>query len=298
MRISRRGPSLIVHAPAKLNLFLNVLGRRQDGFHDLETLIVSTRWFDTLSFQPCSSPAVELICQCCLNSTASVPIDGSNLILQAARLLQDHTGLSRGARIRLTKRIPLQAGLGGGSSNAAAALIGLDHLWQLDLRRTELHHLGARLGSDVNFFLDSVSASACRGRGEQTEPVTLPSPLHFVTVKPQSGLSTRDVFRGWSSHSPGEPCRLEEFLAVFRRDPFAAVSNMMFNGLEIPARRLNPEIDHVISELAQLNVPGVGMTGSGSTCFAVCRTHRQAQVVAARVRARQLGQTCVVSTGV
>src|SRR5204862_191711 len=131
------------------NLHLSVLGRRPDGYHELETVMASIGLYDTLSFEP-QDGRTELICE----GADGLAADESNLVLRAARLICSESQIDRGARIRLTKRIPMQAGLGGGSSNAAAALVGLNHLWDLGLSSDELHRLAAQLGSDVNFFID------------------------------------------------------------------------------------------------------------------------------------------------
>ena len=167
MRLCFQGPSLVVHTPAKLNLFLEVLGRRPDGYHELETVIVSIGLYDTLLFTEEASQRTRLRCRLALAQPLAVQQRTSlagedNLVLRAAALLREQTGCRRGARIELIKRIPLQAGLGGGSSDAAATLVGLNRFWNLQLTAGQLHDLAAQLGSDVNFFLDSPQAALCK----------------------------------------------------------------------------------------------------------------------------------------
>ncbi|MFN0056654.1 MAG: 4-(cytidine 5'-diphospho)-2-C-methyl-D-erythritol kinase, partial [Planctomycetales bacterium] len=164
--------AVTVAAPAKLNLFLKVLGKREDGYHELETLMVSVGLYDTLQLKADPSGKIELACHDAGTLPPGAlprelpPADGTNLVVRAAQLLRQVTGTQQGARLELIKRIPMAAGLAGGSSDAAAALIGLNRLWRLDLTGRELHELAAQLGSDVPFFLCPTPAAICRGRGE------------------------------------------------------------------------------------------------------------------------------------
>src|SRR5258708_27285240 len=214
-----RTTQVTVFAPTKLNLFLKVRKNRADGYHELETLMLSVGLYDTLVLTddspddfPDDSPGATL-------DDATVASQGQlhltcydggpngahrrewpgagpdNRVLRAAQLLRDTTGTTRGARIELVKRIPLAAGLAGGSSDAAATLWGLNRLWGLGLSVAQLMDLGARLGSDIPFFLCSTSAAICRGRGEVVEPLPLRARFWFVIARPQSGLSTADVYR-------------------------------------------------------------------------------------------------------
>src|SRR5580765_8949946 len=164
-----------VFAPAKLNLILKVLGKRADGYHELETLMVSVDLYDTLTFRDDPTGNLSLTCRDGGPRLARSPprempgVGQDNLAIRAARLLQETTRTSHGARIELMKRIPLAAGLAGGSSDAAATLSGLNRLWNLGLTAVELMQLASRLGSDIPFFLCSAWAAICRGRGEIVE---------------------------------------------------------------------------------------------------------------------------------
>src|SRR5438445_1631133 len=193
--------NVTVFAPAKLNLFLKVLGKRDDGYHELETLMVSVGLYDALSLTDDPDGPLALSCRdggprARRDSSREMPPAGAdNLVLRAAELLRAAAGTARGAQIVLIKRIPLAAGLAGGSSDAAAALVGLNRLWRLGLSRGDLAALAARLGSDVPFFLCSTPAAICRGRGDVVEPLHLAARLWFVVARPHSGLSTADVYR-------------------------------------------------------------------------------------------------------
>src|SRR5947209_6051624 len=173
MLITRYVNDVVVWAPAKVNLYLEVLAKRPDGYHELETLLVAVSLFDTLVFRDLPSPELRLRC-----NVRSLSTGPDNLIVRAARLLQQHARCARGADVRLVKRIPLAAGLAGGSTDAAATLAGLNRLWRLGLTQAELALLGAELGSDVAFFF-ATPAAWCTGRGEQVDPVTLGRPLRF-----------------------------------------------------------------------------------------------------------------------
>src|SRR5437763_1060743 len=171
MLSERHADGVVVWAPAKVNLYLEVLAKRADLYHEIATLMVAVSLYDTLEFKEESSGAIQLHCD-----HPELTTGPENLIFRAAVLLQQRTGCRRGVHIRLTKRIPLAAGLAGGSTDAAATLAGLNELWQLGVGKTELASLGARLGSDVPFFFDT-PAAWCTGRGEVVTPLALGRPL-------------------------------------------------------------------------------------------------------------------------
>src|SRR5580658_7930778 len=214
MRFRQVGPSLVAYAPAKLNLFLEILGKRDDGYHELETLMVTVNLLDTLIFTEEHSTDIRLRCsgrgvrteglaptRADLSSSAAaesvVPTGADNLVVKAAQLLREYAGVEAGVHITLVKRIPAAAGLAGGSSDAAATLMALNRFWKLKLDNKELQRLASQLGSDVAFFVDGTSAAVCHGRGEIIEPLQVPMGLHFVIARPWTGLSTAHVFKHW-----------------------------------------------------------------------------------------------------
>ena len=182
-----------VWAPAKVNLYLEVLGKRPDGYHEIATLMTAIDLYDVLTID--DEPTGNLSLTCDLPELSCGP---DNLILKAAGLLKTRTGCLRGAAIHLTKRIPWASGLGGGSSDAAAALAGLNDLWKLGLSKPELAELSGEIGSDVPFFY-STPAAWCTGRGEIVEAVPLSRTLDFVVVCPETGLGTAEVYRALDS---------------------------------------------------------------------------------------------------
>jgi 4-diphosphocytidyl-2-C-methyl-D-erythritol kinase len=275
LRAGRDG--VVVAAPAKLNLFLEILGKRPDGYHDLESLMVAVDLFDTLEVRAAPGE-ITLTCD-----PPGLPTGPENLVVKAAQLLRGRVGRpDLGATIRLTKRIPTQAGLAGGSSDAALALLALNEIWKLALTRDELAAMGAAVGSDVTFFL-TPPAAWCTGRGEVVSPEPAGRPLDFVLVCPPVGLATAEVYRRLAvppSPESGEPLR-----AAVRAGNAEAVGRSAFNRLEEPAFALSPAVERIRNRLAGLAPRGARMSGSGSAVFAVCRDRAEADRVAGAFRA-------------
>ncbi|MBT5017835.1 MAG: 4-(cytidine 5'-diphospho)-2-C-methyl-D-erythritol kinase [Planctomicrobium sp.] len=298
MRISWRGENLLAQTPAKVNLSLEVLGKRENGFHDLETLMVSIRLFDSLQFSPCDTGELNLTTEVLNSPNHNIPTDENNIVIKAARLLKEVSGCQLGVKIHLIKRIPSEAGLGGGSSDAAATLVCLNKFWDLKLPNAQLHELAAQLGSDLNFFIDSNIAAICTGRGEKISPVTMNSSLYMVIVKPKSGLSTASVFQQFRSDEiadRGISARLSDALGSGNSQ---SISQGVMNSLEKPAIELNPEVGSTLNLIKKQSVLAAGMSGSGTSCFGICRSWRHAQRVAASIRAQSHLQTWAIRAGV
>lgn len=268
MLIHRQGGAVIVRAPAKVNLFLEVLRKRADGYHDLETLMVAVNLYDTLEFRDDPAGALSLSCD-----LPDLPVGPDNLVCRAAEVLRRHTGHPGGATIRLWKRIPAAAGLAGGSSDAAATLAGLNRLWRLGLTCTELARLGAEVGSDVAFFF-ATPAAWCTGRGEVVTPLRLGRPLDLVLACPMTGLSTAEVFRALTP--PADPCDGGLLRAAAEAGDIEQVGRCLHNRLQDAAERLCPEVAEARAMLVRSQPVGVLMSGSGSTVFALCRSSAEA----------------------
>ncbi|MGH7126943.1 MAG: 4-(cytidine 5'-diphospho)-2-C-methyl-D-erythritol kinase [Planctomycetaceae bacterium] len=291
---------LVVHAPAKLNLFLEIHRRRDDGFHEIESVLVSVGLYDSLAFadRPSAdddSEAVRLRCRRADSSGVDdCPTGAENLVVRAAELLRRHAGMRRGVGIELIKRIPVAAGLAGGSSDAAATLAGLNRWWKLRLSAAELQRLAGELGSDVPFFLAPSPLAVARGRGEQLEPLRLPAEWHFVVVRPSQGLSTAEVYRHCR---PAESLRrAAPLIDALRHGRIGSVGRQLHNALQAPAEALNDQVGQLRSALAQLGLPGHQMSGSGSAYFGLCANRRQARSVAARLRAAGAGRVFTVQS--
>ena len=308
MRFRRVGPSLVVHTPAKLNLFLELLGKREDGYHELETLMVAVDLIDTLTFTEEDSNDIRL--QCSGLGTGKhgsapiepdpastdaggegIPLGSDNLVVRAAQLLREHAGVERGIRIALTKRIPSAAGLAGGSSDAAATLMALNRFWNLGLGVPELQRLASQLGSDVAFFVDKTSAAVCHGRGEIIEPLDVPLGLHFVIVRPRTGLSTAQVYK--HAQVPAEKKSVHNLSVALRAGRIGAAGRLLHNALLAPAERLNPEVNRLQLLFSKLPVLGHQMSGSGTAYFGLCETARHARSLAGRLRGARVGRVWV-----
>jgi 4-diphosphocytidyl-2-C-methyl-D-erythritol kinase len=280
-----------VLAPAKLNLFLEVLGRRPDGYHELETLMVAVSLHDTLTFTDDPAGAISLRC-----NEPSLPVGSDNLVVKAAERLKVATGSSRGARIVLEKAIPAQAGLAGGSSDAAATLAALNTLWELGLPTDRLDTLAGEIGSDVTFFAHT-PAAVCRGRGERVEPVPLKEAYHFVLVCPPVGMSTADVYRYLIP--PERPRPIGPVLEALACGGPAELGRSLFNRLQPTAEALRPELARVKDALAGPDslFDGSLMSGSGSAYFGLCRDSAAASHAAEILEPLGLGWVRVVTCG-
>ena len=276
MLIDRYADDVVVWAPAKINLFLEILGKRPDGYHEIATLMVAIRLYDTLVFKEDPAGAISLTCNQSKLSTGP-----DNLIVRAADLLREYTGCKQGANIRLVKRIPLSAGLAGGSTDAAATLAGLNELWRLGLDNVQLAGLGAKLGSDVSFFFGG-PAAWCTGRGEVVAPLELKKTLDLVLLCPPFGLATRDVYQQVSVSA--NPQDGEDIRRAVREGDIEAIGRALFNRLEGSAEALCPELRGYRNRLADQKPAGVLMSGSGSTLFALCRNRADARRVARQLR--------------
>jgi 4-diphosphocytidyl-2-C-methyl-D-erythritol kinase len=292
----------IERAPAKLNLFLEVLGRRPDGFHELETLMVPVQLCDIVSLTP-TPPAssdraggIRLHVECHwpvgqIMQPDSVPTGPGNLVTRGLALLQQRSGAAQGADVELVKRIPVAAGLGGGSSDAAAALRLANRAWRLNWSDDRLRELAAELGSDIPFFL-SRGAAVCRGKGEQIDPLPPMAPLHFVVVKPPIGLATANVYQAHDAlpHvADREPNQLARLLASLARATPNKLRRGMFNRLQEAAASLSPWVAKARDVFDRCDFLAHQLSGSGSAYFGVCRHAQHARRLATVLRSRQLG---------
>lgn len=240
-----------VPAPAKLNLFLHVTGRRADGYHLLQSVFTLLDWHDTLHFE--RRPGGRLSRE---DLGAALPAD--DLVLRAARALQQAAGSGEGAHIQVRKVLPSEAGLGGGSSDAASCLLALNRLWNLKLPLAALEKIGLALGADVPFFLRGRNAWV-EGIGERITPVDVPS-ARFVVAKPPRGVATRDLFAHPALKRDSDSATISGFAA----NPFG----FGHNDLEPVARQVCPEVGEALQWLGSQGLQG-RMTGSGSAVFAL-----------------------------
>ncbi len=255
--------TLTIAAPAKINLFLSVCGRRQDGYHILDTLMAKLHLADTLSIGILDRPGIELAC-----AGASIPDGEGNIAWRAAAALLAATGRQDiGVRIRIDKRIPVAAGLGGGSSDAAAVLLGLDHLLELGLGSRRLAELALDLGADVPFFVHPWPVARAGGIGERLAAATLDQPWHVVLVNPGFRVSTRWVFENFALTSPGDPYMLGRNQVGGPRDGVRPAPRHFRNDLERVTASRYPELQRIKAALLEGGAAAALMSGSGPTVF-------------------------------
>lgn len=258
---------------AKVNLVLEVLGKRDDGYHELITVMQAVDLSDRITLE--DADGLEL-----RSRSADVPADGRNLALRAARALRDASGTSRGARITLDKRIPVAAGLGGGSSDAAAVLLGLNRLWRLRWPVERLDEVATTLGMDVPFFLRGGAARAS-GRGERIEPLQSRA-LGLVLVNPRFPVSTAEMYARVTPAMYSDGRHAKTLAEQLRRGP-ARVAASLYNGLEAAAIAAYPPIGRVRMALLAAGALGALMSGSGPTVFGIARSFEHARQIRRRV---------------
>jgi 4-diphosphocytidyl-2-C-methyl-D-erythritol kinase len=283
MRLEKR-------SPCKVNLLLNILGRRADGFHELESVLHPVNVCDGLTFAR-SGAGVELSC-----SNANLPVDAQNLVHRAATVFLQTANISEGVKIHLEKRIPLAAGLGGGSGNAATTLLALDELFGQPLGPAKLNELAVLLGSDVPFFLQDQPALAV-GRGEQIEPLPPFPALHnkaLLLIHPGFGVSTAWAYQAlarFPSELNGRAGRARELISSLQAGDWPAGADGFYNSLEAPVLEKYPLLVLFQEFLRANGALAALMSGSGSTTFAIVENVHSAEALNGKFKAR-FGQTC------
>ncbi len=263
-----RSSSLSLPAHAKINLWLRVLGKRPDGFHAVDTRMCPIGIADRVDIEFVRKGGTQLTC-----SDSTLPIDESNLALKALRAFEQRTGIIKAWRIHLDKQVPSGAGLGGGSSDAAAVLRGLNELCGAPLTLEDLSQIAGSIGSDIPFFLHGRTCDAT-GRGEIVTPVAFPHQLHLVLIKPPFGISTPWAYKHWSTSQP---------LAGIRYEAQSTAWGEMINDLERPVFEKHYFLAALKSWLLEQSETQVAlMSGSGSTMFAIAKDEPTAQQLAAK----------------
>ena len=255
-----------VPAPAKLNLFLHITGRRADGYHLLQSVFMLIDWCDTLHFELRHDGAISR------EDLTAAHLPAEDLVVRAARLLQQATGCTLGVHVGLEKRLPAEAGMGGGSSDAATCLLALNRLWGLGLNRAQLAALGLQLGADVPFFIGGRNAWV-EGVGEQLTPLSLED-ARFVVVKPPGGASTQSIFSSPLLKRDTKPAIIQGFAANDASEPLKysiqSILDIGQNDLQPVAQALCPDVGRCINWLQSHGLQG-RMSGSGTAVFAQIR---------------------------
>lgn len=260
---------LTLKAPAKINLTLDVLSKRTDGFHEIEMVMTTVDLADRVTLTLLDSNQIIIDCP-----IAYVPLDERNHAYQAAKVVKEKFGITQGVHIFIEKNIPIAAGLAGGSSDAAATIKGLNQLWNLNMSIEEMADLGAKVGSDVSFCVYGGTAVA-RGRGEKIEPISPPPSCWVILAKPPIGVSTADVYGALSVSDLGGGKTREMVEAIEKRD-FLKVCQCLSNDLESVTLQMHPEVKRIKERMERSGADGVLMSGSGPTVFALIEKESKA----------------------
>jgi 4-diphosphocytidyl-2-C-methyl-D-erythritol kinase len=278
------------HSSCKVNLLLNILGKRPDGFHELETVMHPVALHDDLSFER-GGTNIQLSC-----NDPSLPTNSRNLVYAAAEKFLTAAGIKEGLRIHLEKRIPVSAGLGGGSGNAATALLALNELFGHPLKHEELVKLAAALGSDIPFFLQNRPALAT-GRGEIIAPLDFFPALAgcwLVLIHPGFGVSTAWAYAELGQHPEwlhGKTWRAQRLIELLQTADLAAAEKEFFNSLEAPVLKKYPLLALFQEFFRENGVSGTLMSGSGSSTFAIANSREKAADLLDKFKAK-FGTQC------
>lgn len=268
-----------VPAPAKVNLLLRVMGKRSDGFHELDTLFEAIDACDTLTFRE-TGTSVRLT-----TDHPTLPTGPKNLIVRAAELMRSEFKIKSGVRIHLKKALPVASGLGGGSSDAATTLLALDRLWKIGLGQKELIRLAASFGSDIPFFILQTPYAVGRGRGEVLTPVRSSLKIWHVLVTPRLHVLAKDVYgamrREWLKPR-GTDARM--LASRVKKKDLRSVHESLFNSLEAPVLALHPSIGRLKEDLIKAGAQAAIVSGSGPTVFGTADSRGKALKIAAAMK--------------
>jgi len=257
-------------APAKVNLLLDVLGKRPDGYHEVEMVMTTVDLFDRIELCPLEEDCIQITLE-----SRFVPCDERNLAYKAAEAFKKTYHIDSGIHIKIEKNIPVSAGLGGGSSDAAAVLRGMNRLWSLNIPHAELAELGATIGSDIPFCVHGKTALA-RGRGEQLQPLAAPPACWVVLAKLDIGVSSRTIFEQLEVRNLEHP-DLSGMLRAIEAKQFSGVCARLGNVLESVTLQVYPEVAKLKERMNQLGADGVLMSGSGPTIYGLVEHEAKAR---------------------
>jgi 4-diphosphocytidyl-2-C-methyl-D-erythritol kinase len=268
---------------AKLNLFLRVVGRRADGYHEIESIFHGIDLADDIEITETRAPGVDVEMHFAVEGMGKAPGLEDNLVYRAARSLIEQGEGERGVKIEVIKRIPIGGGLGGGSGNAAGALLALSRHWGMALERERLLELAGTIGSDVTYCIDGGTALAT-ARGEQLTQIPAPRQMSFVLGISKEPLLTRDVYEAWDRLGPEQEVTSSTMAPALGAGDVHEVALLLHNDLERPAFMLRAELVRKKEAMLEAGVLGAGMTGSGPTMFGILEDEDAARKAADRVR--------------
>ncbi len=281
-------------ANAKINLFLNIKNKRPDGYHDIESIMQEIDLHDVISVESNSTGEI-LITNTGNNTDDNIPWDENNLAYKAAKLFITSLGIKNGLDIKIEKNIPSSAGLGGGSSDAAATLTGVNRLWNINLPKDILTQMGEKIGSDVPFFLYGKTALVT-GKGEKIISLPALPEIWFVLVKPPLAVSTRwayDCFDLEYTDEPDNDFVCKEIISCLEEKKSEKIYKLLFNNMEKPIFKHYPLLKEIKELLINLGAENALMAGSGSTIFGVCKNKKTAEAIYEKIISYNLGKVYI-----
>lgn len=275
--------TLIFKSFAKLNLFLQVLNKRPDNYHNIETLFERISLFDSITLTLRRDKVIRIIC-----SDPNVPADENNLCYKSAKLLQDSLKVKKGADVKIVKRIPVGAGLGGGSSDAAGVLLGLNKLWKLNIPLNRLVTFSKQIGCDLPFFIYNTSFAKGSSRGDRIIPLGELKNLclwHILAV-PDINVSTPLIYKEWDKISglTRPEYDVNIITSALRKKAFSLIPLLLYNGLEEATIRLYPQVRQIKKALSRLGVKSILMSGSGPAVFGIVASRKEAVRVSNKLK--------------
>ena len=279
---------MIVRAYAKINWFLQVMGKRANGYHELEMIMQHIDLYDELSIETTTNKDVVLE----IKNSDVLAADDNNLIIKAANLMQDAGNIRSGLHIKLNKHIPIGAGLGGGSADAAAIMLALNNFYSLNYPLEKLQVIGIKIGADVPYCLEERPAIV-KGIGESVTSINFTKEQWIILLKPKESLSTKDVFSHYSKNNDIYTYNLKKSVAAIENNDFSGLNNYCGNSLEAPAIYLLPEIEILKLELIRCGALFSQMSGSGSAVFGVFESKDMAKM--AWLTLKKKYQNCILT---
>lgn len=288
MKMWEERGKLKIAAPAKINLFLEILGKRSDSYHELETVMQEISLCDYLYMEESDK---DVLFSC---SNPGLAAGEDNLVVKAVRLFQKESGISKGVKVFLDKKIPVGAGLGGGSSDAAATLAGLNKLWKTGYDEKKLMSLAGKLGSDVAFFVLGKTA-LCRGRGEVVTSHPCEAKYHYILIYPKFEISTAMVYNNFKIGLTKNLKNVSSFLQQLATGDPDKVGACLYNRLEEVVLRLYPGVETIKNVLAAYAFGGVLLSGSGSALYGLCKKEGNIREIEQQLKMRNVGDVFVVT---
>ena len=269
---------LKIRSPAKINLFLNVIGKRPDGYHELESIFQTVNLFDTIEIHK-AKQGISI-----KTDQPNLPTDRRNLVYQVVELVKKKYKIRQGIRIFIHKNIPIGSGLGGGSSNVASVLMGLNRMWKLGLSRDELAWQGAKIGSDVPFFIYGGTALV-KGRGEIVFPLKINKTFYYLLVSPQILIPTKEIYRQLKLYLT-KPVNnsIGKIIRYLEKGNSKGLSQLLYNSLERVALGLYPRLKDIYLRLEENIKGGLLVSGSGSTIFRICDSSKEVNILVRQIK--------------